>query len=88
MKVQIVKRETHLEIKNAVDSLIKLMRENHLTIKKQDRAIGKKLQCQFNNWVETDKLITKPTSPKKFISPVVDLFNVSTSEKGMITGCD
>lgn len=72
--------ETHLEIKGPVDSSIKLAANQIPSIRKQARSIGRKIHYQLNEWVKTDKQVTKPESAAKVLT-VVDLFNVSVDEK-------
>lgn len=72
--------ETHLEIKGPVDSRIKLAANQPASIRKQARSIGRKIHYQLNEWVKTDKQVTKPESAAKILT-VVDLFNVSVDEK-------
>ena len=72
--------ETHLEIKGPVDSRIKLAANQTHSIKKQARSIGRKIHYQLNEWVKTDRQVTKPESAAKVLT-VVDLFNVSVDEK-------
>lgn len=72
--------ETHLEIKGPVDSRIKLAANQPPSIRKQARSIGRKIHYQLNEWVKTDKKVTKPESGAKVLT-VVDLFNVSVEEK-------
>jgi len=72
--------ETHLEIKGPVDSRIKLAANQPSSIRKQAQSIGRKIHYQLNEWVKTDKQVTKPESAAKVLT-VVDLFNVSVEEK-------
>ena len=72
--------ETHLKIKGPVDSSIKLVSNQRPSIRKQARAIGKKIHFQLNELVNTDKRITKPENSGKILT-VVNLFNVSVDEK-------
>lgn len=72
--------ETHLEVKAPVDSRIRVEEGNRSSVNKQGKPIGKKIHVQVNNWVNTDKLVTKPMSDDKVLV-AVDLFNVSTADK-------